>query len=107
MKQIHLVHAAGYFPESEKCPPLGLLYLASYLRRAEPCEIRVTEMQLDYRDASPVLEEIAAFRPDLVGISAMTAYARQLHELVGRVKAWNPGGRSWWAAHTPLPTPMT
>ncbi len=90
MKKIFLVHAAGYFPETEKCPPLGLLYLASYLRESFPCEIRLVDMQLNVPDISPVLREMEAFSPDLVGISAMTANSREMYELAGGVKRLGP-----------------
>jgi len=91
MVKIFLVHASSYFPKSEKCPPLGLLYLAAYLRKhLTSCEIRFVDMQLNYRDASPVLEEMSAFRPDLVGISAMTAYAGEVHTLARGTKNLMP-----------------
>jgi len=85
-KRILLVHAAGYFPESEKAPPLGLLYLASYLRARTDVEVRIVDMQLNYRDETPVVRAAEEARPVLVGISAMTANARQMHMVARRIK---------------------
>lgn len=86
MKSILLVHAAGYFPESEKAPPLGVLYLASYLRARTDFEVRVVDMQLNYRNETPVVRAAEVARPVLVGISAMTANARQMHTVARRIK---------------------
>jgi len=71
-------------------PPLGAMCLASYIRRHADIDVRIIHMtpwpmsygELDYR--------IRSYRPDLVGISAMTFESKGLHRAAGLVKAWRP-----------------
>src|SRR5262245_46725852 len=61
------------------CPPLGLLYLASTLRKVfgREVEVRVLDMMLDqarYFEARKHLEE---FRPHVVGLSALNWEAEE------------------------------
>ena len=75
--------------------PLGLMYLASYLRKDDPRRhhIRIADLRLS--SSSPdVLADIAReFRPDVVGISALTMEARGLHHAAATVKAMCPDCR--------------
>lgn len=53
-------------------PPLGLLYIASYLRTQGDHDIRVIDTQVDRLSYSQLEAEITAWRPDIVGLTAMT-----------------------------------
>ena len=59
----------------EFVPPLGLLYLKSYLARESKAEVELYNFQLP---AEPTLQDFRAFlvsfRPDIVGITANTFY---------------------------------
>ena len=71
-------------------PPLGLLYIASYLRTQGDHEIRVIDSQVD-RLSYPQLEaEIAAWKPDIVGLTAMTFTMVDVMKTAEIVKKINP-----------------
>jgi radical SAM superfamily enzyme YgiQ (UPF0313 family) len=81
-----LVMAADYFPETEKCFPVGVLQLAAYLRERAGCEVGFFDMQLNVRDAGPVVAAIERFRPEVVGLSALTTDHAALHAVAKAVK---------------------
>jgi len=53
-------------------PPLGLLYIASYLRTQGDHEIRVIDSQVDRLSYEQLKAAIADWRPDIVGLTALT-----------------------------------
>jgi anaerobic magnesium-protoporphyrin IX monomethyl ester cyclase len=53
-------------------PPLGLLYIASYLQKQGQHEIRVIDSQVDRLSYEELEAIITAWRPDIVGLTAMT-----------------------------------
>ena len=53
-------------------PPLGCMYLASYLRRNGDVEVRIIDMTAEQMPYSRLAREIEAWGPDLVGVSALT-----------------------------------
>jgi anaerobic magnesium-protoporphyrin IX monomethyl ester cyclase len=53
-------------------PPLGILYLAAFLRREKVCDVEVIDAQVEELDFPGLKERIRNISPDLVGISAMT-----------------------------------
>ena len=71
-------------------PPLGLLYLAAYLRAHNGHEVRI----LDARNTRETPAEIAAaakrFAADVVGISAIASDCRQAGDVAHAVKRNNP-----------------
>jgi radical SAM superfamily enzyme YgiQ (UPF0313 family) len=88
--RVFLIQAATYFPETEKCFPVGLLQLAAYLRDRAGHEVGVFDMQPDVRSPEPVLRALQAFRPEVVGISALSTDARVLHAVAAAVKQARP-----------------
>jgi anaerobic magnesium-protoporphyrin IX monomethyl ester cyclase len=64
----------GYYP------PLGLLYIAGYLRSHSDFQVRVLDAQVEEMDYGQIAKAIAAERPDIVGIQTMT------HVLVDAIK---------------------
>lgn len=67
-------------------PPMGVLYLASYLRSrmSSDAEIKVTDgCKIGYKNT---LQEIKKFKPDVVGISFYTTQAYGASELALKVK---------------------
>ncbi len=71
-------------------PPLGLLYIAAYLRTHNGHEVRI----LDARNTRQTPEEIAAaarlFGADVVGISSMASDCRQAGDVAQAVKRAHP-----------------
>jgi radical SAM superfamily enzyme YgiQ (UPF0313 family) len=53
-------------------PPIGLLYLATYLRERTPHEAEVLDAHLLRMGPAQIARKVADEKPDLVGISAMT-----------------------------------
>ena len=71
-------------------PPLGILYLAQYLRKVHPgLELRATDGLTAGFQAT--VDEIKRFRPDVLCISALTAAALGAYALAERAKAEIPG----------------
>lgn len=68
-----------------RIPPLGIMYLASYLRsKVEGVELNLTDgLMIGFERT---LQEIEDFQPDILGVSAYTACALGAFELINRVK---------------------
>lgn len=88
--RVFLVQAANYFPETEKCFPVGLLQLAAYLRDNQGHEVGLFDMQPNVRDAGEVISAMNQFGPDVVGISAMTTDYQAMHAVAATVKSQDP-----------------
>ncbi|MDP8222761.1 MAG: radical SAM protein [Candidatus Lernaella stagnicola] len=73
-------------------PPLGLLYLAAVLRNAGH-EVRVLDLRARQEALALHLEEITAFAPDVVGLSAVILEAAVLRETVTLLKSHVPMAR--------------
>lgn len=53
-------------------PPLGILYIAAYLKQTGRYEVSVIDAQADDLTHSQVAERVEQINPDVVGITAMT-----------------------------------
>lgn len=53
-------------------PPLGLMYVASYLRENSDVDIKMIDMEVDRIDPDDLPVHINNFKPDIVGIQAIT-----------------------------------
>jgi anaerobic magnesium-protoporphyrin IX monomethyl ester cyclase len=63
-------------------PPLGLAYLATFVRQNMPhCQIRIIDKNFE-----EPFEELLDFQPDILGISAITMHYNAAIELAQRVK---------------------
>ena len=66
-----------YLEEEDYCPPLGLLYVASYLENNSSHEVEVLDAIVEKIPSYEKLEErIRKSNPDIVGIQMMTFTAR-------------------------------
>ncbi|PKN00395.1 MAG: hypothetical protein CVU78_01215 [Elusimicrobia bacterium HGW-Elusimicrobia-2] len=70
-------------------PPLGLLYIAAYLRENSSHDIAVIDAPAEQLSYSLLEKRIAAFAPDVVGITAMTFTMRDVLKTAGIVKKLN------------------
>ena len=71
-------------------PPLGLLYLAAYIRVKEKVELKVIDgCQKAYED---LLSESISFSPDILGVSFTTQAATGAYKLINEIKK-NGDGR--------------
>lgn len=70
-------------------PPLGVMYLASYLRKEEPwIDLRVTDGLL--RGMHQTIEDVKAFGPDILCFSFFTGSALGAYHLINKLNAEIP-----------------
>jgi radical SAM superfamily enzyme YgiQ (UPF0313 family) len=72
---------------SATMPPLGLLYLAAYLRRELGASVRVIDLYFEQDEVRAVQDAVHALQPHVVGISAVTAEALVAHRLAAVLKS--------------------
>lgn len=68
-------------------PPLGCMYLAGYLRRNADVEVRIIDMTADFLPYSRLGGEIQGFKPDLLGISALTYESKGMDRVAAIAKS--------------------
>ncbi len=76
---------------SGSTPPLGLLYIAACLRKNLGAEVRIIDAELEPDPLRAVRDAVRTRRPDVAGISALTAEAFLAHSLAAAIKAENRG----------------
>ena len=70
-------------------PPLGILYLASFLREnIQDIEIQATDGLVKALDQT--LSEVRSFEPDVLCVSSLTANTLGAYEVIKQAKAENP-----------------
>ncbi len=92
-KTVFLVNPPIYFSEGRACsldttvPPLGILYLASYIRANSPqLSPVIVDAAAEKLSLAGILERIEAERPFVIGISSMTPQLQGAVELAGAIK---------------------
>jgi anaerobic magnesium-protoporphyrin IX monomethyl ester cyclase len=89
LKRIVLVRP-GEYPEG-LILPLGLLYIAGYLRKKIPgIEISIIDAPLDDLDSKQVAEKVKAFAPDLVGLTGLSFHIPYIKEAAREIKQFCP-----------------
>jgi anaerobic magnesium-protoporphyrin IX monomethyl ester cyclase len=89
IRRIALVRPGDY-PEG-LIVPLGLLYLASYLRKKIPeIEFIVIDAPLEDLNDKEVAEKIRAFNPDLVGLTGLTYHTPHVQSSAREIKRLLP-----------------
>ncbi len=72
-------------------PPLGVMYLASYLReQMEDVECRIVDQTIEKVPFRDIAEMIRTWRPDMVGLSALSAETKALHRTAAVAKQIRP-----------------
>ena len=72
--------------ENLSYPPLALLAIASFLRDQTHHEVGLLDAQLDHLEYPEVERRIAAFKPDVVGITCFTVQLVDVHNTIGAAK---------------------
>jgi len=68
-------------------PPLGILYLASYLKENRPdVDVHLMDLETNDWDISTCLDKIIEYDPDLVGITVMTPYLLNVMQMLQGLK---------------------
>jgi anaerobic magnesium-protoporphyrin IX monomethyl ester cyclase len=82
VKRVVLARSAMRSSVTERFLPLGLLYLASYLRQHHPeIDVRIVDLFVDYPEPSEAAARIAAYQPDLVGIGSFNVDGSVAHQV--------------------------
>lgn len=81
-------HQDGFFPS-----PLGLLYLASFLRKKSP-KVAVHIVDATAMGKWSLIEELVRFKPDLVGISTLTPSRHKAVYVAKLAKKLIPGTKT-------------
>jgi len=87
--KIFLTRAVKSHFEMLLCQPLGIMYLASVLQE-QGHDVRIFDFKLGSREFDKFREAFINERPDVVGISAMTYEAENLHEISRTIKSIYP-----------------
>jgi Fe-S oxidoreductase len=75
-------------PYEVHVPPLGLMYLASYARRAlDGVEFRIIESSLHSRSDEEFVGILEDFKPDVVGIRSILFFLDELRRIAGIVRS--------------------
>lgn len=90
MAKVMLLQAAIHDEHVERTQPLGLMYLASYLREHSEHEPVIYDMRPEYKRFDLVEQALIRHRPALVGISAQSPEAPVMHRLAALVKKFDP-----------------
>ncbi len=88
-----------YFPGIKRArynysrPPLGLCYIAGYLRKQRPGQdnIRIIDSISRNPDRNEIVKEIAGTSPDIVGFSVVTSSAPEAISIAGKLREALPG----------------
>jgi len=72
-------------------PPLGLLYLAGYVRSRLDVEILIADQRADDCSHEELIRRAADFRADIIGITCFTSHAHLLDGIVRSFQAAVPG----------------
>ncbi len=95
--RVLLVHPAD-FPDPDRrppllppnqAPPLGLAYIASFLRESGH-EVAIHDMKHSPLPQADFLEVVKGFGPELVGVGLYTVTVPVAEEISQLVKGWNP-----------------
>ncbi len=71
-------------------PPMGLLYLAAYLREKLPVDILLINQRVEGWTEEELSRRIVEYRPDAVGLSALTVCGHMLCDVAQRVRQLLP-----------------
>ena len=90
MIKVLLVQAAHIYQHHTHLHPLGIMYIASALRK-EGYEPHILDMKVERMSMDDAMATVRRIRPDVLGITAMTYESACMHELAGRVRSELPG----------------
>ncbi len=71
-------------------PPMGILYLAAYLRTKFDLKIKLINQKVENYTTQELAQEAIKFEPDVVGFTVMTPAAHQISELTRTIRQGRP-----------------
>jgi amino acid adenylation domain-containing protein len=71
-------------------PPLGLIYLLTYLNKVFGSKIegKIAKSRTDYDSYAELKTLLEEFRPDIIGIRALTFFNQFFHKTVSAIRSW-------------------
>jgi anaerobic magnesium-protoporphyrin IX monomethyl ester cyclase len=91
MPKILLVKVGHKTARQKFGQPLGIMYLAGFLRKFMPdAQVELIDMLPEALDLTGVMKRVGDFSPDLLGVSALSFESAELHELAALVKKTHP-----------------
>ncbi len=89
-RRVLLIKSCSNDPSSKQGNhPLGLMYIAAYLREKYGYEVRIEDIRLGRKNPLDLEATVRAFRPDVVGISALTFESNAIPWIAESVKRVN------------------
>ncbi len=72
--------------------PLGLISIAAYLRQrwGGDVAIQILDLRVHDKPIAQIRDEINAFRPDVIGVTALSLEARGAHEMLALARETCP-----------------
>jgi len=71
-------------------PPLGLLYLGTYLEKTlrNDVHVKIAKSRLDFNNFDQLRRLLEEFHPDLIGIRTLTFYKDFFHQTINMMRKW-------------------
>jgi amino acid adenylation domain-containing protein len=71
-------------------PPLGLMYLMSYLKQqhGENINGKIIKSRIDFDNYSELEKILDEFKPDVIGVRSLTFYRDFFHKTVSKIRQW-------------------
>jgi hypothetical protein len=94
--RILLMKCSSFNREVPQCScPLGLMYVAAYLRSRKPeLEVEILDVRCTRDPFAALRRTLCRLAPDVVGVSALTCLAECMHALAETAKACRAGTRA-------------
>lgn len=75
-------------------PPLGLMYLMTYLKKMFGDQIRgrIIKSHVDFDSYNQLRKILREFQPDVIGIRTLTLYKDFFHKTVSKIRQWGFNG---------------
>jgi len=86
-------------------PPLGILYLAAYLRRESAAQVDIFDLTFRKRPFDALRHGLARERYDIVGLSVMTSMLREAVQASAIARETNPQALVVWGGPHPTVLP--
>ena len=88
MFNVLLIKSADLHPQDPGItPPLGIMYLASYIREKRNDNVKLIDLRLSKNPLHDVYNAVTMFNPHIVGISAMTVEVDLMHYVMKLIKS--------------------
>jgi radical SAM superfamily enzyme YgiQ (UPF0313 family) len=91
---IALIFPRTQYPSGQ--PPLGILYLAAYLRRESEAEVDIVDLTFQKKPFDHLRARLSARRYDIVGLSVMTSLLRDAERASAIARETSPRALVLW-----------